>query len=352
MLYKQDWEETKLLMTQWWAGDAAHPLLQVTAPKDGAPAVKPYTAWEFLRYRENPQEAITIFENWAAHTYFGGVAYPHLRLNIGPVALAAQISGYLSFDAATQTAWFEQELEWDTIEQLALKDENLWWAYTREIATLAASAAAGKFIVSTASLGGIHDVLAAFRGTQTLLMDMFTDAERIEAQHGWIEDAWHSVYDTINKLTHWQKQGTSAWMGLWCAEEWYPLQSDYCAMISPRDFDRFVLPSLERQAEKITYPLFHLDGPGQLPHLDMMLAMPKLCGIQWVPGAGNPPCEDVSYYPVYEKILNAGKLLVLQSFDDPNGVQQVFQDFPSGRILATVSCASESHARELLSAVS
>ncbi len=44
-----------------------------------------------------------------------------------------------------------------------------------------------------------------------------------------------------------------------------------------------------------------------LPHLDSLLEIEELDGIQWVPGAGQPWCQ---HWPeVYKKIRDAGKLI-------------------------------------------
>jgi hypothetical protein len=55
-------------------------------------------------------------------------------------------------------------------------------------------------------------------------------------------------------------------------------------MISPQMFERFVLPDLLACCEFLDYAFYHLDGKGQLPHLNMLLALERLRGIQWVPG--------------------------------------------------------------------
>ena len=66
------------------------------------------------------------------------------------------------------------------------------------------------------------------------------------------------------------------------------LQCDFCYMIGPEQFKKFVLPELAVSCKKLTNPFYHLDGPGQLPHLDYLLSIPELKGIQCVPGDGSP----------------------------------------------------------------
>jgi len=100
-------------------------------------------------------------------------------------------------------------------------------------------------------------------------------------------------------------------MGLWSPKRWYPIQCDFSAMISPKMFERLVIPFIEEQCEKLDHIIYHWDGPGEIPHLDLLLAVKKLHGIQWVPGAGNPQPEDEKWFPLYERIQKAGKRLVL-----------------------------------------
>ncbi|MDA0746552.1 MAG: hypothetical protein O2954_08525 [bacterium] len=83
------------------------------------------------------------------------------------------------------------------------------------------------------------------------------------------------------------------------------LQCDFCYMIGPEMFDEFVKPELAASCRRLTNPFYHLDGPGQLPHLDSLLEIEELKGVQWIPGTGNP---DFRFWPeVYRKIRKAGK---------------------------------------------
>ena len=62
-----------------------------------------------------------------------------------------------------------------------------------------------------------------------------------------------------------------------------------------------------------------LDGAGQLPHLDSLLSIEELKGIQWVPGDGAKPCTE--WPEVYRKIRDTGKRIQiygdLHGFDMP-----------------------------------
>lgn len=99
----------------------------------------------------------------------------------------------------------------------------------------------------------------------------------------------------------------------------YMLQCDFAYMISPDQFEEFVLPELKTCCKRIARPFYHLDGKGQLGHLDHLLSIAELRGIQWVPGDGAPDC---SHWPeVYEKIVAADRLV--QVFADIEVLEKV-----------------------------
>ena len=77
-------------------------------------------------------------------------------------------------------------------------------------------------------------------------------------------------------------------------------------MIGPAMFERYVMPDLEACCAALDYPFYHLDGKGQLKHLDRLLAMPELRGIQWQPGDGQPLADG--WLDVLKRIRDAGKL--------------------------------------------
>ena len=93
------------------------------------------------------------------------------------------------------------------------------------------------------------------------------------------------------------------------------LQSDFSYMISPAMFERFVLPDLERCCVALDYPFYHMDGKGQVRHLEHLLSLKRLRGIQWQPGAGTPSAHQ--WLPLLKRIRDAGKLC--QVYVTPEG---------------------------------
>jgi hypothetical protein len=64
----------------------------------------------------------------------------------------------------------------------------------------------------------------------------------------------------------------------------------------------------------LDYAVYHLDGPGAVPHLDLLLEIPSLRAIQWTPGAGQPPMPH--WLPMLRRIQSAGKGLFLYTWPE------------------------------------
>lgn len=351
MLYREDWDKVKEVYKAWWDKKLDYPLVQVVSPKEDAKEYKSYDGWGFLRYKDYPEKAIDLFEERCRDTFFGGESYPNLWMNLGPGVLAAYYTGFLKFDGNTNTSWFEYPLPWEEVEKLEFKEDNEWWQYTRFITELSISKGKDRFIVGMTDIGGVLDVLSSFRGAQNLLIDLIEEPDRVLYILDKILDSWFKVYEELDSIIKKFQDGTSAWMGIWCHKRWYPLQCDFSYMISPKMFERFVAPHIEKQCKWLDYSIYHLDGPGEIPHLDILLDIPELTGIQWVPGEGNPQCDSPKWFPMYKKILSKNKLLVLQSFDDKNSIPKILEEIKHKNVLISVWLDSEFSAREFIKKV-
>ena len=87
-------------------------------------------------------------------------------------------------------------------------------------------------------------------------------------------------------------------------------------------FERFVMPDLETICSHIDYGFYHLDGKGQIPHLDLLLSIENLRGVQWVSGDGQPPPWE--WLPLLKRIRDAGKLC--QIYATPEGALRVTRE--------------------------
>lgn len=87
------------------------------------------------------------------------------------------------------------------------------------------------------------------------------------------------------------------------------VQCDFCAMMSPVMFRELVQPSLQQQCAQLDFSIYHLDGPDAIKHLDALMEIEDLDGLQWTCGAGKPDGGSELWYPIYEKVRKADKSL-------------------------------------------
>lgn len=369
LYYKKDWPKTRERLNTWWKGGTVnYPAIQITVPRKVPLKDIPYPAapagiktenlfWLLLAWidacniKENWREPSFILNRWESYfsqTYFLGEGFPQIWLNLGPGVMSAYLTDYLSFNGSS--VWFEVPvpLEWKEILNLRFDPDNKWWQLTKRLAESLTKSAKGKFIVGMPDLGGITDILASLRGTQNLLVDLIDHPREVKDASSLLVELWLRYYREIYEIMQEGADGgSSAWMGIWAPGKWYPIQCDFSAMISSEMFEEFVLPYLREQCRYLDYTIYHWDGPGQIPHLEHLLGISKLNGIQWVPGAGSPDVDSTRWFPLYKRIQQAGKNLVLPDVCKENVRKLVSGLSPTGLIMNT-SCDSEEEASVLL----
>jgi len=80
-------------------------------------------------------------------------------------------------------------------------------------------------------------------------------------------------------------------------------------MISDHMFEEVFLPGLVRECQHMARNVYHLDGPQALRYLDLLLEIPEIHAVQWVPGAGQSHWRN--WIHVYQKIQAAGKAFIV-----------------------------------------
>jgi len=348
MIYKDDWGRAKRRIEAWWSREVIDRIaIQVTAPRENVQVRSAWNWWNLVHNLTYPERAIGEFEKYCRGTYFGGEAFPNLWINLGPGIIAAYLG--CSPRVGKDTVWFEvtESKSWKEILRLKLDPGNKWWKITRDLTIQAADYARGKFFVGITDLNAVLNILASLRGTEKLLIDLIDYPSEAKDACSHITKIWFSCYDELLNITQRDIEGCSTWMGIWFPGRGSDVQCDFSAMISSKMFEEFVLPHLQEQCRQLDYTIYHWDGPGQIPHLELLLDIPELDGIQWVPGAGNPGVGSPRWFPLYKRIQDKGKLLVLQNMAKEN-VEPVMDELSPRGLLISTTCDSEEEARELL----
>lgn len=248
--------------------------------------------------------------NLALHCSYFAEGTPNLFSNLGPGMLAACIGG--NYRLAPDTVWFDQNpiiRDWDKMPDIRFDETSELWQHLMRIQQYALRD--GNFPVSLTDLGGIMDIAASLRGTENLLYDLYDYPDEVRALTAHIRTLWLEAFDRQTALCGSTGLPYTGWMNIPSLKPWFPLQCDFCALISPKQFAQFVLEDLVIQTEHMPRSIYHLDGPGEIPHLDMLLDIPRLNGIQWVAGSGKAPLTDPCWFDLYRRIQDKKKNLVL-----------------------------------------
>mgnify|MGYP000896408048 CR=1 FL=1 len=353
-LFKDDWEAACRRMDAWWAGEIVDRcVVMVTAPRDHPvgnirepkPPLNVEQLWLDAEYR------VAAAEARFATTFYGGEAIPTFFPNLGPGIAATYIGVEPVF--AEETVWFDQDpvvKSYGGRQPIRLEENNHWWQVTQELTRASLAKSENRWVTAMTDLGGSLDLVASLRGTKTLLMDLIDYPSEVKRLTAEVDQVWLHCFQELDHMIRQQMEGTSSWMHIWCRDTWYPFQCDCSAMFSPQMFEEFVLPSLQEQCRQLDYSIYHWDGPGQIPHLDLLLSMPELTGIQWVPGDGNPGVESPKWFPLYKRIQAAGKNLVLLGAP-LHSVESIVKELSPKGLLISTHADTEDEARSLLNDV-
>jgi 5-methyltetrahydrofolate--homocysteine methyltransferase len=261
--------------------------------------------------------------------YFLGDSFPKFYVNIGPGVLAAFLGG--QYQLLPDTTWFSppvtpQGVSWENIplDQLSVTfdEQNHLWQRVRDLTRAAVDRWEGQLVIGMTDLGGNLDVLASLIGAQRLAMELLDHPDEIERLCSEIRQAWLSCYEILHAVVEPGGMGSACWASIWAPERYYMFQSDFAYMISPSMFRRFVIPDLQACCQSIPYSFYHLDGKGQIRHLDLLLSLEQLRGIQWIPGDGTPPPEG--WLPLLKRIRDGGKLC--QVYVSANGARKILDE--------------------------
>ena len=332
----------------WERTNKGRPILHISYEKDG-----------FVPYRKhNSPEEKYLDVNYRYNAYkhnLANVGYlaeglPMCFADFGPGNLAEALGG--GFQLADTTVWFDKVLpvkDMENLPDLTFDPNSTLWKKLEESQTLYAADPDVHF--SVADLGGIMDVAASLQGTENLLFDLYDYPEEVKMLSAMVKREWFKAYDRQLRTVEDAGQPYNTWMNIPSKKPWYPIQCDFCYMISPAQFEEFVLEDLWDQTQYIDRTIYHLDGPGELPHLDMLLDMEDLNGIQWTAGDGNEPLWDEKWFSLYRRIQDKKKNLVLLGGiqqDRLDEAERMIKSLDPTGLYISISCSSKDRAEEAL----
>jgi hypothetical protein len=239
-----------------------------------------------------------------------------------------------------------------TYPEIKFNPDSEMWRVVNGITEFFCKNAKNKYFVSMTDLGGSLDIIATLRGTQNLLYDLYDYPEEVKTLIETTDEIWLEVYDKLQKLAGSYIDGMCTWLPVWCKERMYTLQCDFSVMISPSQFEEFVKPTLAKQANFLDKAIYHLDGPEQIKHLDQILDIEGINGIEFVPmPTGNYlDTGNEIWYPLYKKIQEKGKILILRCMN-PSKIEKLLENNSPKGLFITTTCDTEDESKDLLKKV-
>ena len=304
------WRRIKADAAAWWAGELERPLLHVKlshAPATRRPSKVPYYGFQsFYDLSVPAADIVDAVDYELSQTLYAADSFPHTWVNFG-AGVAAAFLGCL-LENGDDTVWFRPRCEQAIGDvELTYDGDNVWLNRIKEIMAAGTDRWQGAVQIGMTDLGGDLDILSAFRPGEGLLVDLYDHPETVKELTWRAHDLWWRYYDELNEILQPINPGYTAWCPIFSESPYYMLQCDFAYMVGPDMFDEFVKPELAASCKRLGNAFYHLDGQGQLGHLDSLLEIAELKGVQWVPGDGSPGCE---HWPeVYRKIHDAGKLI-------------------------------------------
>lgn len=347
MQYIQNWEKVKERFNAFWQNDIVDRCcVSVTAPKAGA-QYKQFDKSDLMKYWTDPEAVLERHENYFENTYFGCEAVPRVWVNLGPGITAAYLG--CNVELTPSTIWFSPFIkDWEN-DNYQFNEKSKWWEITKNLTKELARAGKDKFLVSITDLSGVSDIMCHMRGTEEFCIDMVEEPDSVKKARDYILKEWYRCYDELYDIARDTTEGSAHWLNTWAPGKHMILQCDLCTMLSPKMFEEFFLPEIQDQCKKIEYPMYHLDGPEEIKHLDMILSIPELKAIQWVPLPGKGDVRE--WMPLFKRIQRAGKGLYFAvgpwygtSYKD---IEYILQELSPKGLFIDTACETEEEVRWL-----
>ena len=302
------WKTVKKNSRDWWNGKLGRPLIHITlsgrSPGRAEPKLSCVAKKTSYDLSVTPEEIVDRWDYELSCQEFLGDSFPCVWPDFGPGVLAAFMGARTQ--QATGTTWFHPVEDWEAKDiHFSMDLTNVWLRRVKDICRAAQARWEGLVQISMTDLGGNLDVLSTFRPNEKLLMDLVDCPEEVKRLTWEEHEIWWKAFEAIDSILRPRNPGYTAWAPIFSETPYYMLQCDFCYMIGPKMFDEFVKPELEASCKKLGHAFYHLDGIGELPHLDSLLAIKELKGVQWIPGTGKP--EGESWPDIYRRIIKAQK---------------------------------------------
>jgi hypothetical protein len=288
---KPDFAEARERWNHYWAGDVLR--RPPVVAEVGKPGVE--RKWQGNRYynaiKGNWDEQLQSVDNWLETTLFPAETIPFFAPDFGPDQFAAFFGAEFKVsEASSHTSWVDTIIDdWSKSLPLVFDENNKWWTRILEYSRKIKEHSRGRYVVGTCDLHSNADTLLALRGAERLCMDFYDAPDLLEQAMKDVRAVYQKIYDGLYEAGGMSREtGTVGWAPFWCEGKYATIQCDFICMVSPEISRKYIIPALAEEAAFLDHCVYHLDGPGTIPHLDDVIGIEDIDVIQWVSGDGQP----------------------------------------------------------------
>lgn len=314
--------EIRQKFESWWNQDnAGRPLMHMCVRREDVPPMPDVRS--FFQspedYYLNAQALVQYYTRFLESHTFRADGFMDYRVNLGPGSMALYVGAEPEF--RWESLWYHEigESRFDQLLDTPLTLDTEWVRRHTELIESIRTLTDHRAFIPLPDIVESVDTLAALRGAQNLCYDFIDEEEKMAAYIEKMDAYYLEVYDHFYQLVS-QETGGSGYAGfkVWGQGKVAKMQCDFCALMNPRQFQQFVLPSMQKECKAFDKPFYHLDGVDAIKHLPFLLQIDELKAIQWTNGAGKPDGLWEGWYePIYDKVMDAGKSLYILVDDHP-----------------------------------
>ena len=332
--YKEDYEDVLKRFDAFWQCEIIdRPLTSITFKKEKQIVLKEkkYNTMEekWMDFSFRAEESINNFENTVFYADSVPVAFP----NLGPEIFSAMCGCEYNFGETT--TWSEPcILDWEKDFDKGRFDKNSkYFKALVDFTNILLETGKGKFVVGLTDFHPGGDHIAALRDPQELCIDMIENVEYVKTKLAQSYLDYFECFDYFYNMLKKEDMPISTWCPAIGSKKYYIPSNDFSCMISKKMFDDVFLEGIRDECKFLDQSIYHLDGPGALIHLDSILDIKELNGVQWVCGASNEGYHK--WVNVYKKIQNKKKSVLL--YLKPNELDLVFETLKPEGVWLSVS---------------
>lgn len=294
---------------QFWQRQNESPIVSIVISRPGIEPQEPPRYLEAFNGGTSYRMVADKIARWYETHVFLEDAVPYYNLSFGADDFAAYLGAELELSADGTTSWARHTLTTLNDIRIAFDPNGKWWQQTAEFYRILRDTLGDEVMISAPTLSAGLDALAGLYGGTELLYALVDEPGMVLDALAQVNAAYTDIIQAVRELFEYDRYGSITRHGMYTDGCVGVPQSDFSYMISQEHFREFALPCIEHEIAALDCAEYHLDGPGNLRHLDMLCTIEKLHTVQWVAGAGEPARQDWTW--LYRKIIDLGKAVIL-----------------------------------------